>query len=178
MNSDTLVPIMRILVMGVSGCGKSSVGHALAEALSLTFIDGDDLHPKSNRDKMAGGTPLTDDDRWPWLDKVGKALAEADAPGIVIACSALKRTYRDRILAASPETVFVHLTGSRELLLQRMQGRGNHFMKPEMLDSQLAILEQLAEDEPGISIDVAKPLREIVAASVDYVLGENSGKTD
>lgn len=155
--------------MGVSGCGKTSVGIALAEALSLPFIDGDDLHPQSNRDKMAGGTPLTDDDRWPWLDKVGQALAEADAPGIVIACSALKRVYRERILAASPETVFVHLTGSRELLLERMRGRGNHFMKPEMLDSQLAILEPLAADEPGMAFDVALPIDEIVRGAKKFI---------
>jgi carbohydrate kinase (thermoresistant glucokinase family) len=169
MNSDTLVPIMRILVMGVSGCGKTSVGIALAEALSLPFIDGDDLHPQANRTKMAGGTPLTDEDRWPWLDKVGQALAEADAPGIVIACSALKRVYRERILAVSPDTLFVHLTGSRQLLLERMQGRGNHFMKPEMLDSQLAILEPLDADEPGVTFDVAQPLANIVAEAVTYV---------
>lgn len=154
--------IMRMVVMGVSGCGKSSVGFELAKRLGARFIDGDDLHPAENKAKMAAGIPLNDDDRWPWLDLVGQALAEDLLGGTIVACSALKRGYRERILAAAPGTVFVHLTGSRDLLWQRMSSRPNHFMPVSLLDSQLATLEQLDPDEPGASFDIAQPVDQIV----------------
>ena len=150
----------RIVVMGVSGCGKTSVGKALAQVLGAAFVDGDDLHPQANRDKMASGTPLTDDDRWPWLDRVGQTLAGSDS--MVVACSALKRVYRERVLAAAPDTVFVHLTGTRELLAERMQARTDHFMPVSLLDSQLATLQQLEPDEPGFEIGIARPVGELV----------------
>ncbi len=152
----------RIVVMGVSGCGKSSVGLALAEALGARFIDGDDLHPEANKAKMAAGIPLNDDDRWPWLDLVGEALAESNT---VVACSALKRVYRERILAAAPGTFFVHLHGTRELLAQRMNARPNHFMPVSLLDSQLNTLELLGADEPGVMLDIALPIDQLVAAA-------------
>ncbi len=152
----------RIVVMGVSGCGKSSVGLALAEALGARFIDGDDLHPEANKAKMAAGIPLNDDDRWPWLDLVGEALAESNT---VVACSALKRVYRERILAAAPGTFFVHLHGTRELLAQRMNARPNHFMPVSLLDSQLNTLELLGADEPGVMLDIALPINQLVAAA-------------
>ncbi|MEN9955253.1 MAG: hypothetical protein RLY34_60 [Actinomycetota bacterium] len=162
----------RIVVMGVSGCGKSTVGALLAEHLGARFIDGDDLHPKSNKDKMAGGTPLNDEDRWPWLDLVGAALNGAPNPidvfelvkptGTVIACSALKRIYRERILAAAPGTIFVHLHGTPELLASRMKSREGHFMKANMLASQLETLEMLGEGEPGKVYDISLPAEEIV----------------
>jgi carbohydrate kinase (thermoresistant glucokinase family) len=152
----------RIVVMGVSGCGKSSVGLALAEALGARFIDGDDLHPEANKAKMAAGIPLNDDDRWPWLDLVGDALAESNT---VVACSALKRVYRERILAAAPGTFFVHLHGTRELLAQRMGARPNHFMPVALLDSQLNTLELLGADEPGVMLDIALPVDQLVAAA-------------
>ncbi len=152
----------RIVVMGVSGCGKSSVGLALAEALGARFIDGDDLHPEANKAKMAAGIPLNDDDRWPWLDLVGEALAESNT---VVACSALKRVYRERILAAAPGTFFVHLHGTRELLAQRMNARPNHFMPVSLLDSQLNTLELLGVDEPGVMLDIALPIDQLVAAA-------------
>lgn len=151
----------RIVVMGVSGCGKSSVGSALAEALGARFIDGDDLHPEANKAKMGAGIPLDDDDRWPWLDLVGKALAEG--AGTVIACSALKRAYRDRIRATAPNTFFVHLDGTREILQQRLGGRKGHFMPATLLDSQLAILEPLETDEFGSVIDIDQSLSQIIA---------------
>jgi carbohydrate kinase (thermoresistant glucokinase family) len=153
----------RIVVMGVSGCGKSSVGQALAEALGARFIDGDDLHPEANKAKMAAGIPLNDDDRWPWLDSVAAALAEGDT---VVACSALKRVYRERIGAGAPETQFVHLHGSRELLAQRMGARSNHFMPVSLLDSQLNTLELLGPDEPGHTYDIAAPVDQLVAAAL------------
>lgn len=152
----------RIVVMGVSGCGKSSVGLALAEALGARFIDGDDLHPEANKAKMAAGIPLNDEDRWPWLDLVGEALAQSNT---VVACSALKRVYRERILAAAPGTFFVHLHGTRELLAQRMNARPNHFMPVSLLDSQLNTLELLGADEPGVMLDIALPIDQLVAAA-------------
>ncbi len=152
----------RIVVMGVSGCGKSSVGLALAGALGARFIDGDDLHPEANKAKMAAGIPLNDDDRWPWLDLVVEALAESNT---VVACSALKRVYRERILAAAPGTFFVHLHGTRDLLSQRMNARPNHFMPVSLLDSQLNTLELLGADEPGVMLDIALPIDQLVAAA-------------
>lgn len=138
---------MRLVVMGVSGSGKSTIGAALAERLGLPFVDGDALHPPANVEKMAAGIALTDDDRWPWLARVGERLAEGD---VVVACSALKRSYREAILAVAPDAQFIHLTGSHELLHDRMLRRPGHFMPPTLLESQLAILEPLAPDEPGI----------------------------
>ena len=142
---------MRIVVMGVSGCGKSLIGRMLANQLGLPFRDGDELHPRSNVEKMASGTPLTDADRRPWLDAVGKALAEADK---VIACSALRRVYRDRIRAAAGPTVFVHLAGDREVLAERVSDREGHFMPAKLLDSQLDTLEPPGPDEDAVTVDI------------------------
>jgi carbohydrate kinase (thermoresistant glucokinase family) len=148
----------RIVVMGVSGCGKSSVGIALAEALGARFIDGDDLHPSANKAKMSAGIPLDDSDRWPWLDLVSQALV----PGTVVACSALKRVYRERIVAGAPNTFFVHLDGSREILEQRLGARAGHFMPATLLDSQLAILEPLGPDETGCVLNIEDSIAQLV----------------
>ena len=142
-----------IVVMGVSGSGKTTVGIALAAALGLPFQDADDLHPAANVAKMASGHALTDDDRMPWLALVGAELAAAPE-GLVIACSALKKVYRRAILAAAPSTRFVFLDGSRELLESRVQHRHGHFMPASLLDSQLATLEPLEPDEPGVRISL------------------------
>jgi gluconokinase len=141
-----------IVVMGVSGCGKSSVGIALARLLGVGFTDADDLHPAANVAKMAAGTPLADDDRWPWLELVGQALADAASEGLVVACSALKRSYRDVIRAAAPGVRFVHLTVPRAVLDDRVGNRPGHFMPASLVSSQLATLEPLADDEPGITV--------------------------
>ncbi|MGV8885425.1 MAG: gluconokinase [Microbacteriaceae bacterium] len=153
-----------IVVMGVSGSGKSTVGALVATELGLPFIDADDLHPASNVAKMASGTPLTDEDRWPWLTLVGDALAHASSTGLIVACSALRRVYREAILARAPHTMFVQLDASREILLHRLAERSGHFMPAALLDSQLATLEPLAADEPGVIVDVAATPAAIVAA--------------
>lgn len=141
-----------VVVMGVSGSGKSTVGALLAETLGVPFVDADDLHPAANVAKMAAGQPLVDEDRWPWLEAVGETLAAASA-GLVVACSALKRSYRDAIRDRAPAAVFVHLHGTRELLAERLAGRVGHFMPGSLLDSQLATLEVPGERE-GIIVDI------------------------
>ncbi|QEE61958.1 gluconokinase [Salinibacterium sp. dk2585] len=160
-----------VVVMGVSGSGKSVVGMGLAETLGLRFLDGDDLHPPANVEKMARGIPLDDDDRMPWLRLVGEALAEAAeaGQGIVMACSALRRSYRDGLRAAAPRTVFVHLDGSRELLESRLRTRAGHFMPVGLLESQLGALEPLAMDEPGARVSIEPAVDEVVAAAASAV---------
>ncbi|MEJ1923515.1 gluconokinase [Microbacterium sp. KHB019] len=140
--------------MGVSAAGKSTVGIALAETLGVSFADADGLHSDANKAKMNAGTPLTDDDRWPWLDAVGGAFDSASGTGLVMACSALRRVYRDRIRSVASDVVFVHLTGSRELLTSRAEARTDHFMPASLLDSQLATLEPLGADEAGLEVTV------------------------
>lgn len=155
-----------VIVMGVSGCGKSSVGEALASRLGLPFIEGDRLHPESNVTKMAAGTPLTDKDRWPWLTLIGARMADAlsRGEGIVISCSALKKIYRDHLRAATGGRLsFVYLEGSRELLSRRMGARTGHFMPLTLLDSQLATLE-VPTGEPGVvTVTIDQPVEGIVA---------------
>lgn len=152
-----------IVVLGVSGSGKSTVGRLLAGELDVPFADADDLHPEANVRKMAAGHPLDDDDRWPWLQRVGETLADAASTGLVIACSALKRSYRDAILAAEPRARFVLLDGDRELLQKRLARREGHFMPTSLLDSQLATLEPLEADEPGITMSIDRTPEQIVA---------------
>ena len=142
-----------VVVMGVSGAGKSTVGIALAGLLELQFVDADDLHPPANVAKMAAGTPLTDADRWPWLALVGEALAAAASEGLVIACSALRRSYRDAIRVAAPTARFVHLAVPRPALDARVVNRPGHFMPASLLDSQLETLEPLEPDEAGFALD-------------------------
>lgn len=158
-----------IVVMGVSGSGKSTIGALIADRLSVPFVDADSLHPARNVEKMASGIPLTDDDRWPWLAAVGRVLAEAEASGLVVACSALRRSYREAILVEAPRTLFVHLSGSRALLGLRLEGRSGHFMPTALLDSQFAILEPLESDEPGVVVDIGPAVPEIVADAVAQI---------
>ncbi len=159
-----------VVVMGVSGCGKSTVGEALAEAIGAKFLDGDTLHPASNIAKMAAGTPLDDGDREPWLAEVGRLFAAAPDAGLVIACSALKRAYRDIIRSEDPTVVFVHLEGSPELLLERMNSRPGHFMPSSLLDSQMATLEPLGADEFGFVMNIASSVDEIVTEAAAGLL--------
>ncbi|WP_309108075.1 gluconokinase [Arthrobacter sp.] len=155
-----------IVVMGVCGCGKTTIGNLVARQLGMPFLDGDSLHPVENVAKMAEGRPLTDADRWPWLAVIGTELAEAGPRGLVLACSALKRSYRDAIRANAPQTVFLHLDGAREVLASRLEDRRGHFMPATLLESQLATLEPLAPDEPGVVVDIAASADEVVAEAL------------
>ena len=154
----------RIVVMGPSGSGKSAVGGALAARSGLAFVDADDLHPAANVAKMAAGTPLDDDDRMPWLDAVALALRAAPG-GAVVACSALARRYRERILAGSPDAVFVELRVPAHELARRMDTR-EHFMPRSLLDSQLRTLEHLDPEEPGVVVAGDPPLADVVEAAI------------
>jgi gluconokinase len=159
-----------LVVMGVSGTGKSTVARSLADALGWPMEEGDDLHPEANVDKMEQGVPLTDDDRWPWLDRVGEWIdgqARQDQPGIVT-CSALKRGYRDRL--RRPNVVFVHLSGTRDAIRRRMAAREGHFMPLSLLDSQLATLEPPGPDEQVITVELGGTPQEEVAV-VLHALG-------
>lgn len=151
----------RYVLMGVAGCGKSSVGAALAPEIGARYIDGDDLHPPANIAKMSRGEPLTDADRWPWLEAVGATMATT---GIIVGCSALKRVYRERIAAGAGGSVcFIHLAGSRALIGNRMAARAGHFMPTALLDSQFATLEPPSADEPAVSVDIDQPMAALVA---------------
>lgn len=152
-----------VVVMGISGVGKSAVGHAVADSAGVPYADGDDYHPKANIAKMSSGQALTDEDRWPWLELIGVWLAEHDAGGGVISCSALRRVYRDVLTKHAPRTVFLHLVGDHALILSRMQGR-EHFMPTSLLESQEATLEPLEADEIGVVFDVTETPERIAAA--------------
>lgn len=158
-----------VVVCGVSGSGKSTVGAALAAHLGVPFVDADSLHPAANVAKMAAGIPLDDSDRWPWLDAVGDALCSAPA-GLVVACSALRSTYRTVLRHAAPTVRFVQLTAEESVLSTRMLGRDGHFMPPALLDSQLATLEPLHRSEPGVVIDASLPVDEIVEKAARAVM--------
>ena len=158
------MPAPRLIVMGVSGCGKSTVGGLLGARTGIPFIEGDTLHPACNVALMAAGTPLTDEDRASWLDDIASRVGalEADA-GLIISCSALKRIYRDRLRAACPDLRFIHLHGDKALLEQRLQYRTGHYMPPSLLTSQLQTLEPPSSDEPAITLDIAMPTDQLVA---------------
>lgn len=161
-SSGLVVPVAQPVVlvfMGVSGCGKTTVASLIAGRLGWPFEEGDALHPQANIDKMRSGHALTDDDRWPWLDKVAAWVEErldARQNGL-ITCSALKRVYRNMINRRGSGVVFVYLRGTKELIAARLAVRHGHFMPPDLLDSQFADLEEPAPDEPAIRVDVGPP---------------------
>lgn len=166
-------PPRRVIIMGVAGCGKSSVGAGLAQVLGATYEDGDDLHPQANIDKMSAGIPLDDEDRAPWLDMIGQRLKAAQSP-LMIGCSALKRSYRDRIrTAAQNEVWFLHLSGTRAVIEARMSRREGHFMPVSLLDSQFAALEPLESDEQGQAIDINQTMAQVIAASRAVLTGRS-----
>jgi gluconokinase len=159
-----------IVVMGVAGAGKSTVGARLAERLGAAFIEGDRFHLSASIDKMAAGIPLADEDRRPWLEAVGREIARLAADGrpVVCACSALKRAYRDRLReSAGLPLEFVYLEGSRALVADRMAHRSGHFFAPSLLDSQFAALEPPGEDEGAIKADLGLPVDEMVERVVE-----------
>lgn len=162
---------LQVVLMGVSGTGKSTVGAGVARAAGWELVEGDDLHPPENIAKMEAGDPLTDDDRAPWLAEVNaRARAQAAAGhNALLTCSALKRVYRDRLRDGVDEMFFVHLTGSYEVLEPRMQARERHFMPTGLLRSQLDTLEELEPDEDGVRVDVSGSLEEVTAAAVAAV---------
>jgi gluconokinase len=164
MSPSTQPRSLCIVVIGVSGTGKTTVARLLAERLDVPFTEADDLHPPANIAKMSAGVPLDDADRRPWLESVGRWLRERDTAGTgaVVACSALKRRYRDTLRAACPGAFFLHLTAGHELLAERIGRRTGHFMPRSLIDSQLATLEPLEPDERGAELD-ATPAPDTVA---------------
>jgi gluconokinase len=146
-----------IVVMGVSGSGKSTVAATLVDRLGWEFAEGDDFHPPANVDKMRAGIPLDDDDRWPWLRSLAAWIGEHEKAGrnVVVTCSALKRTYRDLLCDGHPSVWFAHVTANAELIRDRMEHRTGHYMPASLLDSQLATLEPLGDDEPGARVSGA-----------------------
>jgi gluconokinase len=163
---------VHVVAMGVSATGKTVVGTRLAAELDLEFIEGDDLHPQANIDKMAAGTPLTDEDRRPWLQAIADKVAERDAAGCstLVTCSALRRSYRDVLrTAVATDTFFVHLHAPFEVLEERMGQRTKHFMPTSLLQSQFDTLEPLQPDEDGVQVDVSPPIEDVVAAAVKAI---------
>lgn len=166
--------MLRVVIMGVSGTGKTSLGTALSERLGIPYMDGDDLHPAANVARMAAGIPLTDQDRWPWLDRVAQVLSD-NAP-VIVGCSALRRAYRDHLRANAGGPVrFLFLTGARDVIAARMKAREGHYMPAALLDSQLATLEPPAADDASgdgasgdgaTALDIAQPLPELTKAAL------------
>lgn len=157
-----------VVVMGVSGSGKSLVGSALADAMGARFAEGDDFHPPSNISRMSAGLPLRDEDRWGWLDTIAVDIAEAERRGeaLVVTCSALKRVYRDRLRLASSRLKFVYLELGSDVAKTRVAARKDHFMPASLIDSQFAALEPPAADEDAIRLDATQPLAGLVAFAV------------
>lgn len=157
------------VVMGVSGCGKTAVGTAIAERLGVEFIEGDRLHPEANIAKMSKGIPLTDEDRFPWLDRIGIEMAAALERGesVVVSCSSLKRDYRDRLRRhARGRLTFIFLDGTREVLAARLAGRSGHFMPASLLESQFAALEAPAGEEGVITVDIAGTQAQVIETAL------------
>jgi len=171
------MPALRLIVMGVSGCGKSTVSQALAQRLGLDMVDGDDLHLPESVAKMRSGIALQDVDRWPWLDRIGSHLAgSTDAgPGRVVACSALRRAYRDRIRARAGEVCFVFLEGDFELISQRMRQRVGHYMQAGLLDSQFQTLEIPGPEETDvITLSITEPVEVLVEQALTALKAHRS----
>lgn len=160
-----------LVVMGVSGCGKTAVGTALARAIGARYIEGDRLHPPENVERMARGEPLTDELRAGWLDAVGQAVRAAmlGNEGAVAACSALKRIYRDRLRRCEPSVVFIHLVVSREEAFRRVSNRRGHFMPASLVDNQFAILDPPTAAEAALSVNAERPIDGIVSAITEFL---------
>ncbi|AKP33532.1 gluconokinase [Yersinia aleksiciae] len=164
-----------IIVMGVSGSGKTTVGEAVARQINAKFIDGDDLHPRANIQKMGSGHPLNDEDRMPWLERLSDAaysLNHKNETGIIV-CSALKRRYRDRLREGNQGMVFVYLKGSFDVIMARLKARSGHFMPTDLLKSQFEALEEPGADEPDvICVDIDADIDEVVRRCVSALEGQ------
>lgn len=165
-----------MVIMGVSGSGKSTVGALLGQRLGIAFIDGDDLHPAENKEKMGAGIPLNDQDRWPWLRTVGQTLEshQQQDKGVIIACSALKRRYRDLLREHAPDVLFLHLQGAIDTLAARMACRDHEFMPVTLLSSQLEALEPLESDERHMLLDVRRSPEELAEHVATVLLSGTS----
>jgi len=165
-----LTTTVHVVVMGVAGSGKSTVAAVLRDEYGMELAEGDDFHPPANIAKMAGGEPLTDDDRWPWLEALADWTAGRRAAGrsTVVTCSALKRAYRDVLRGPDPDTFFLHLRGDEELLRQRIESR-EHFMPASLLRSQFEALEDLQADERGVAVDAALAVPELSRTVLEVV---------
>ncbi|MGC1212763.1 MAG: gluconokinase [Micromonospora sp.] len=171
-------PTRHVVVMGVSGAGKTTVARGISQLTRLCFAEADEFHSEANVAQMRSGVPLDDEARWPWLRDLARWMAGRHAEGVstVLACSALKRSYRDVLRQGPPDVEFVHLDGSAELIRERLNGRAGHYMPASLLDSQRAILEHLGPDESGVVLELALPPEELVAAAVTR-LGLPTGTT-
>jgi len=161
-----------IVVMGVAGSGKTTIASGLAERLRVPFVEGDSLHPAANVKKMSGGVPLTDDDRWPWLEAIGERMEveRVTGHGVVVSCSALRHVYRDCLRKkVNGKVHFILLDGSRELITDRMKQRKGHFMPPALMDSQFATLEKPSADEDAVILDISHPVPALLAEAARYI---------
>lgn len=165
--------------MGVSGSGKTTLAQGIARRLGWDLLEGDDLHPRANVEKMAAGTPLTDRDRRPWLEAIGEWIDDRAAAGAsgVVTCSALRRSYRDLLRRNRPGVRFCHVTAEPELIAQRVERRHGHYMPPSLLPSQLATLEPLADDEPGVTVVASGPPDEVLAEALGSLGLDSQGET-
>lgn len=163
--------VTTLIVMGVSGVGKTTIATALSERSGWPYTEGDTLHPEANRRKMAAGYPLTDEDRWPWLERIAAWIGEQERAGrsSVLTSSALRRRYRDLLRDGHPSVRFVHLDADEAVLRRRVRSRHHEYMPAALLDSQLADLEPPGDDEPAITVDAARPVAEITALVLDEV---------
>jgi gluconokinase len=166
-----------VVVMGVSGSGKTTLGQGIAERLHWRFREGDELHSPANVAKMSRGEPLTDDDRWPWLDAIGEWLDECDRAGenAVLTCSALRRRYRDRLRSGRSGVRFCHVDVSEGLLRDRLEHRRGHYLPASLLPSQLATLEPLADDEPGVVVSAEGDPDDVLALALEALGLSDSG---
>ncbi|WP_328417688.1 MULTISPECIES: gluconokinase [unclassified Micromonospora] len=162
-------PPRHVVVMGVSGAGKTTVARGISDLTGLTFAEADEFHSEANVARMRSGVPLDDDARWPWLRSLADWMASRDAEGVstVLACSALKRSYREVLREGPPTVDFLHLDGTAEIIRERMSQRAGHYMPASLLDSQLAILERFGPGEPGLVLDLALPPASLVSTAVD-----------